>query len=329
MGKQRSRKSSSRVRLHKSFKRSYREDYQRELEVPGILYHVFATFKVIFKNWKLFLPFLIILIILNVLLVGLMSETTYAQFQDILDQTSAEIAGGEIGNVAKAGLLLISTVTTGGLSGDSSEAAGVFAVLIFLIIWLVTIYLLRHRLAGHKIKLRDGLYNAMTPLISTFVVFAVAVIQCIPIFLLIIVYSAAVQTDFLATPFYALVFFIFAALMIILSGYLLSSSLIALVAVSAPGLYPMKALNTASDLMAGRRTRFIIRLIAGAIAIVIMWVIVMLPLILFDLFMKQFEWTTGIPFVPVCLLIMTCFTGIYVSAYLYLYYRWMLNYEEK
>ena len=91
----------------------------------------------------------------------------------------------------------------------------------------------------------------------------------------------------------------------------------------------MKALNTASDLMAGRRTRFIIRLIAGAIAIVIMWVIVMLPLILFDLFMKQFEWTTGIPFVPVCLLIMTCFTGIYVSAYLYLYYRWMLNYEEK
>ena len=150
MGKQRSRKSSSRVRLHKSFKRSYREDYQRELEVPGILYHVFATFKVIFKNWKLFLPFLIILIILNVLLVGLMSETTYAQFQDILDQTSAEIAGGEIGNVAKAGLLLISTVTTGGLSGDSSEAAGVFAVLIFLIIWLVTIYLLRHRLAGHK-----------------------------------------------------------------------------------------------------------------------------------------------------------------------------------
>ncbi len=329
MGKQRSRKSSSRVRLHKSFKRSYREDYQRELEVPGILYHVFATFKVIFKNWKLFLPFLIILIILNVLLVGLMSETTYAQFQDILDQTSAEIAGGEIGNVAKAGLLLISTVTTGGLSGNSSEAAGVFAVLIFLIIWLVTIYLLRHRLAGHKIKLRDGLYNAMTPLISTFVVFAVAVIQCIPIFLLIIIYSAAVQTDFLATPFYALVFFIFAALMIILSGYLLSSSLIALVAVSAPGLYPMKALNTASDLMAGRRTRFIIRLIAGAIAIVIMWVIVMLPLILFDLFMKQFEWTTGIPFVPVCLLIMTCFTGIYVSAYLYLYYRWMLNYEEK
>lgn len=320
-------KRHGRVRLHKSFRRSYREDYHRELEVPGIMYHIFATFRVIFKNWKLFLPLLIIVVVLNVVLVGIMSEDTYTQFQDILDQTSLQVAGGDVGNVAKAGLLLISTITTGGLSGESSEAATVFGVIIFLMIWLVTVFLLRHRLAGHKVKLRDGLYNAMTPLVSTFVVFAVAVIQCVPIFILIIVYSAAVQTDFLATPFYALVFFIFAAVMILLSSYLLSSSLIALVAVTAPGLYPLKALDAASDLMMGRRVKFILRLVALLFAMAIVWIIVMLPLILFDLWMKTFEWTEGIPFIPVCLNVMTCFTAIYVSAYLYLYYRWMLNYE--
>ena len=316
---------SNKVNPHKTFKRSYREDYVRETEVPGMMYHIFATFRMIFKNWKLFLPLLIIAVVMNAVLVGIMNEGSYQQFQDILDQTSVEVAGGDIGNVAKAGLLLISTVTTGGLSGESSEAATVFGVIIFLILWLTTIFLLRHRLAGHKVKLRDGLYNAMTPLISTFVVFAVAVIQCIPIFLLIIAYSAAVQTEFLATPFYALVFFIFAVLMILLSGYLLSSSLIAMVAVSAPGLYPLKALNTASDLMMGRRVKFILRLVAMAIALVIMWVVVMLPLILFDLWMKQFEWTAGVPFVPICLTVMTCFTAIYITAYLYLYYRWMLK----
>ncbi len=323
------KRSSDRVNPHKSFKRSYREDYKRDLEVPSIMYHIFATFRAIFKNWKLFLPLLVIIVVLNVVLVGIMSEATYAQFQDVLDQTSVQVAGGDIGNVAKAGLLLISTVTTGGLSGESSEAATVFGVVIFLIIWLVTIFLLRHRLAGHKVKLRDGLYNAMTPLISTFVVFAIAVAQCTPIFLLIIAYSAAVQTDFLATPFYALLFFIFAALMILLSGYLLSSSLIALVAVSAPGLYPIKAMHAASDLMMGRRVKFILRLVALVLALAIVWVIVMLPLILFDLWMKTFEWTTGIPFIPVCLNIMTCFTAIYITAYLYLYYRWMLGYDEK
>ena len=315
----------TKVNPHKSFRRSYREDYKRETNVPGILHHIFASFGMIFKNWKLFLPFLIIIVILDVLFVGIMEETDYVDYQETLDQTSLQVAGGDIGNFAKAGLILISTVTTGGLSGESSEAAMVFSVIIFLIIWLVTIFLLRHLLAGHKVKLRDGLYNAMTPLISTFLVLLVAIIQCIPIFILIVVYSAAVQTDFLATPFYALLFFIFASLMIILSGYLLSSSLIALIAVSAPGLYPMRALHTASDLMIGRRIKFILRLIALIIVLALIWVIIMLPLILFDMWIKQFEWTAGVPFIPICLTTMTCFTAIYITVYLYMYYRWMLD----
>ena len=141
--------------------------------------------------------------------------------------------------------------------------------------------------------------------------------------------SAALQTGFLNTPFYALVFFIFAAIMVILSGYLLSSSVIALVAVTAPGMYPMRALHAASDLMMGRRIKFILRLLALVLVLAIVWVLVMMPLIFFDLLMRGFEWTANIPFVPVCLLTMTCFTGIYITAYLYLYYRWMLNYDEK
>lgn len=318
-------KRSKRVILHKSFKRSFREDYHRDLDVPGMMYHIMASFRMIFKNWKLFLPLLVIVVGLNALFIGIMNESNYVQFRDIVDQTSEEVAGGDIGSVAKAGLLLISTFSSGGLSGESSEASTVFGVLIFLIIWLTTIFLLRHLLAGHKVKLRDGLYNAMTPLISSFIVFVVAVIQCIPIFILIIVYSAAVQTEFLATPFYALLFFIFAALMIMMSGYLLSSSLMAFVAVSAPGMYPFRALNVASDLMAGRRIRFILRLVTLMITLAIMWVVVMLPLILFDMWMKQFEWTEGIPFVPICLTAMTCFSAMYITTYLYMYYRWMLK----
>ena len=310
---------------HKSFKRSYREDYIRDTKVPGIMYHIFKSFGMIFKNWRLFLPLLIIVVLLNVFFVGLMSESNYVQFQDILDDTSEQVAGGNIGSVAKAGLILVSTISTGGLSGESSEAAVTFGVLIFLIIWLTTIFLLRHLMAGHKVKLRDGFYNAMTPLISTFLVFVVVLFQCIPIFLLIIAYSAAVQTEFLSTPFYALVFFVFAAIMILISVYLLSSSLMAFVAVSAPGLYPMRALNAASEMMMGRRVRLILRLIALILALGIVWVVIMMPLILFDMWMKSFEWTEGIPFIPICLTTMTCFTSIYVTTYLYLYYRWLLD----
>ena len=117
--------------------------------------------------------------------------------------------------------------------------------------------------------------------------------------------------------------------MVIISGYLLSSTLMALVAVSAPGLYPTKALNAASELMRGRRIRFVVRLVALVVMTLVMWVVVMFPLIGFDLWMKQFEWTAGVPFVPICATVLTCFCEIYASAYIYLYYRWMINYDEK
>lgn len=322
-----SRQESKKIHYnpHRTFRRSYREDYARETNIPGVTHHAFATFGMIFRNWKVFLPFLILVVIIYIALVGMMNQDDYADYQGILDQTSMQVAGGDIGSFAKAGLLLISTVTSGGLSGESSESAIVFAVLIFIVIWLVTIFLIRHIKAGHNVKLRDALYNSMAPFISSLVIFLIALIQCIPLIILIVVLSAAIQTDFLATPFYALVFFLFATVMLLISGYLLSSSIIALVAVSAPGLYPLRALRSASDLMMGRRTKFIIRLIALIITLVFAWVIFMMPMILFDLFMKQWEWTAGIPFVPVCLVIMTCFTGIYATAYLYLYYRWLLN----
>ena len=297
--------------------------------MPGMMYHILYTFKMIFKNWKLFLPFLLIMVAAAILFVGLMSENTYQQFQAIIDQASEE-SGANIGTFAKSGILLVSTAFTGGLSVESSNAgAGIFVSLIFLIIWLVTIFIFRHVLAGQVIKLRDALYNAMTPLLSTFVVLVVAMVQCIPIILLLVAYSAAVETKFLTAPVYIIMFLVFAALMILLSFYLLSGTIMALVAVSAPGLYPLEALRTASDLMAGRRIRFILRIVALIITLVIMWAVVMMPLIMLDMALGQFEWTAQIPFIPVCLVIMTCFSGIYVAAYFYFYYRWMLKFDTE
>lgn len=322
-------RNQNHIVLHRSFRRSYREDYWRDLEVPGIFQHIVLTFKIIFKNWKLFLPLWFLAVFLMIFLIGLMSEDTYLEFQNTIDETSNEIAGGNLGNVARAGLVLLSTVTTGGLSDFSSEANIVFFILIFLLIWLTTIFILRHRLANNKIKLRDALYNSMTPFISTFLVFLVIIIQCIPIFILIVVGSAAIKTGFLSAPFYALLFFIFASLMVLLSGYLLSSSAIALISVSAPGLYPMKALKTASDLMAGRRFRFILRLIALVFVLAVIWVACLIPLILLDFWLKSIAgWLEGVPFISFCLLTMTCFSLIYMTAYVYLYYRWMLDYED-
>ena len=99
-----------------------------------------------------------------------MNEEFYQEFQSEIDQTSEEISGGKLGNFAKSGLILISTVMTGGLNTGMDDTQVTFTIGLFLIMWLVTIFLLRHFFAGEKPKLRDGLYNALGPLLSTLLV---------------------------------------------------------------------------------------------------------------------------------------------------------------
>ena len=63
----------ARVKLHHSFRRSYREDYKRPLKAPGLLAHANTSLKVVMTNWKLFGALLIFIVVCNVLFVGIMS----------------------------------------------------------------------------------------------------------------------------------------------------------------------------------------------------------------------------------------------------------------
>ncbi len=270
---------ASGVSKHKTFKRSYREDYVRELEVPGMGQHIFQAFKMIFVNWKIFLPFLLIVVVATVGILGFLN-----------------------------------------LSSMKDVAISTVVVNIILVVWLTTIFVLRHKMAGNKIGLRDALYNAMTPFLSSLVVLVVAAIQAVPIILLTVAYSSAVETHFLDTPFYAFLFFVFASLMILLTSYLWSGTLMALVAVSAPGLYPIEAIKTANEMMMGRRIRFTLRLIALFIVLFVIFALTIWPMAM---------WLPENPVTSVVLTIVGCFSIIYIATYLYLYYRYMLKFDTK
>jgi hypothetical protein len=322
-------KKRARLKLHHSFKRSYREDYVRGLKAPGLVAHAVATLKIIFKNWKLFGGFLLIIVIMNIIFVGLMNEETYQTVQDSIDESSEVLQYGEIGRVAKSGLLLISTITTGGLTKGMTEVQQAFAIFFSAIIILTTIYYLRHLMAGNHPSIRDGLYNALAPLVSTLLVIILLLIHLIPVFIFTIVYSTAVSTDFLSQPLYAFLFWLFGGLLILLSAYLVPVSLLSLCAVTVPGIYPMQAVYAVTDLVQGRRTKIIIRVFFALVFLAVIWVIVMMPLIWLDLVLKQnIEWLNIVPFIPFMLQIMTTFTVIYLTSYIYLFYRRMLDDPE-
>ena len=100
----------------------------------------------------------------------------------------------------------------------------------------------------------------------------------------------------------------------------------AMIAVTAPGLYPMTAMNTASDIVAGRRIRFIIRILFVFLVLALCWIVVMLPIILIDSALKaNIEWLSSIPIVSFFLLFMTVFSTVYIAVYFYLFYRKLLD----
>ena len=324
-------KKQDEVRLHRSFKRSYYEDYQRKTELPSLTSQASAAFKMFFKFWKIFLPLLLIFVGLYIFLIGAMSENTLADIKANVEQTNKDVADGKIGTVGKAGLTLLGIISTGGLT-TMNDAQIVIAVLLFAIIWLVTIYLARHLLAGHQeIIMRDGFYSALSPLVSTLVVGLIIFLEAVPIMLTIIVFQVALTTEFLSTPFYALLFFMFAALMITLSLYLLSSSFFAIIVVSAPGLYPLTAVRMAKNLIMGRRLRFLIRVFYLVIIVALLYLLLLMPAIILDGALKsQFTWfaESKIPFVAIIQLTITVFIFIYLSIYFYLFYRALLDYND-
>jgi hypothetical protein len=119
-----------------------------------------------------------------------------------------------------------------------------------------------------------------------------------------------------------MLFWVAAALLVLLSLYWITSTMIALVIVTLPGMYPLRAIRTAGDLLIGRRLRVMFRIVWLAVVTTIIWALVMMPVILIDAWLKGvFPAISWLPVVPVMLLIMGTITVVWMSSYVYLFYR--------
>lgn len=315
---------------HKSFRRTYSEEICDDYEMPGVMQLVADTFRCIFRDWKIYGGLILLTMVVTILFVGLLSEDSMNLVREAIKNNSDELARGELGGFASAGLLLVSTVMTGGLGSAFSDGQGLILVIAFLTIFLTSVYVVRYRVAGKKTSFRNAIYNAMTPAISCFVVLMVMLVELLPVVIVVIFYSSAVKTEFLATPFYALMFVIFAFFLCLLSAYLVSSSLVALVATTAPGVYPLPALKMAEELVYGRRMKLVARLLALFLIVAVIYVVVMLPVILIDGALKGVIGAlAGVPAVSFFLLFCMFFSFIFASVYVYLIYRSLLDYKEE
>lgn len=313
-------------RPHRSFQLTRRRDAVRPLPLPGNIAFTHEVNKTLWHHRKIFLLLAVLYAFLYVVLVGLQSQDTFTTLTQGLSEAGAEISGGEWGAFEQVSAVLLSMATVG-VGAEMTEAQQIFSVLIFLLVWLTSVWLLRNLLAGHKVKLRDGLYNAGAPLFSTVMIALLIVVQLLPVALAMTGYSAASASGLLESGVAAMLFWIAAALLGVLSLYWITSSLLAMIIITIPGVYPYQAVKSAGDLVLGRRVKLLLRWLWMAVVLVVAWLVVMIPIILLDMWIKgvwpAVEW---LPILPVTLLVLSAATIVWVSAYVYLLYRKVVDY---
>ncbi len=311
-----------RRRPHRSFRLTRRRDYARSLKLPG--YFAF-TIEVWATLWRYKWTFLLLGIVFFALVIafGLLgSQQAYEQIKELLDVTQPEgMFDGAVGEVSKAGVVLL-TATMSMISGDLQPWQQFTLAFFALYVWLTVVWLLRNIMAGKRVKLRDGLYSAGAPILPTFLVVMILLIQLIPMAVAIIVASAGWSSGFIQEGVASMAAGLGLALVVVASLYWVVSTFFALVIVTLPGMYPFRAIAIAGDLVIGRRLRLVYRIVWLLLSIISWWVVVMIPVILLDSFVKsKFEVIAGAPVVPLTMLGVATFTIVWTATYIYLLYR--------
>lgn len=315
-------------RPHRSFQRTRRRDYARSLSLPGYLVFTHQVWSVLKTHWRTFVLLVVMYAAFLIAIGGITSQDNYIQINDLLKESSKDLFGAGIGKVGQAGLLAVSTFVVG--PGSLSADQQIYLSICLLFAWLCTVWLLREFLLNRKPRLRDGLYNSGSPVLATVVVLFVLLFQLLPVGVVALIYAGLTSVGLLSDGFGSMLFWVFATAVAGLVMYWITSTLIALVVVTLPGMYPFRALKASGDLVIGRRLRILYRWLWGALTILVSWAVVMIPVILLDTAIKS-TWPNlkNLPIVPYIGALMTSATVVWAAAYIYLLYRRIVDDDAK
>lgn len=317
-----------RRRPHRSFRLTRRRDYKRSLQLPGYWSFTNQVRAMMWRNKRLFGGLMATYFFVAVLFNSFGQQETYQALSDAVYSVGGDAFEGNWGKITASGILLFTSVREG-LTPDATAAQTVLGGLTAFFAWLATVWALRNIMAGNKVRVRDAIYCSGGPVIPTVLVGLAIAVQLLPLSLGVLIYNAAIASQFISGV-EAMLAWVAVALLGVLSLYWLVATLIALVVVTLPGMYPWRAIRTAGDLITGRRLRVLLRLVWVGVLITVTWVVLLIPVILFDQWIKT-VWTVlaPVPLVPLSILGMSSVTIIFAAAYIYMLYRKVVDDDAK
>lgn len=306
-------------RPHRSFRRTQRRDYLRTLKLPGYTALTLQTLHMLRVHWRTFLLLTLLYTVVIIVVGGITSQSSFAEIRDILNGTSDSAPGGILG-VGEAALVALTTFTS--LPTTITVEQQIYLALGGLFVWLCTVWLLREYMLGRNPKLRDGLYSSGSPFLATVVIAFFIAVQLIPVGLMAVAYASLLSSEVISSGFGSMLFWTLAVIVGTLVLYWITSTLFALVIITLPGMYPMRAVRAASDIVLGRRLRILYRLLWGGLLLVVSWAAIVVPVaIATSLLAAIWPWIDSVPITPYVGALLTASATVWFAAYVYLFYR--------
>jgi hypothetical protein len=303
-------------RPHRSLFLTKKRDASRSFKLPGYVRFSNEVWHTLWQNKGLFARFMILYAILSLLIVGTLTQSNYLSIRDSIAATSENLGISELMSI------FTTTITSSG-SDEATITSQVITGLIFLFGWLVIVWILRYRLSGNKIKLRDAIYNAGSPIAATFLLLLIIVAQLLPFALIMLAYVAVSGVGIINwdVAIENMAAWCALAVIAVLTLYWMATSFIALIIVTNPGVYPLQAIRMAGDVVIGRRLKILLRLLFMVLPLAVLWIVILIPIILLDNWLKL-DW---LPLVPLFTLILSTVTLTWAASYIYILYRRLID----
>lgn len=255
-------------------------------------------------NWKAFSGITIIYALLTLVLMPIMSGNDVNNSKSSVDAVLTGPAAPVAGSLSVFTYMLAKT------GGVDSQAAGVYRVLLVLTVSLALIWTLRQTYLKKRVRIRDGFYGGMAPLVPFLLVLLVVILELLPLAIGSYIYTIASSG---ASGPELVLWGVMIFLLGVLSFYMVCSSIFALYIVCLPGMQPVAALRSAVNIVRYRRWLVMRRVLFLPLLLLLLALVLLLPFILF--FTAIAGWVLAL-----CTILMVPL----LHAYMYTLYRELL-----
>lgn len=235
---------------YKSFRLQKKLRHPEHKALPSAWVLWKSTFQTLRVNWKFFLGIAAIYGIgLLIFVRGFSGSIDVNEAKQTLNDLVGGEANGVLQSVAIFGALL------GGSVVGENQVVSLYQTILVIIVSLAIIWGLRHMQTptADKVSVKEAFYKGMQPLIPVLIILFVIGLQLTIASIAASIYNAVIVQGLAITGIEQAVWIVLVGLLLLLTLYLLTSSIFALLIATLPGMEPLQALRTARALVQHRR----------------------------------------------------------------------------